>query len=194
MENILTYENLIENIETIDSQQEQIIAFICAPYYDERIQKVVNQFYDAWNIRFEESLLHLYWIGYIHSYNQKPERGRIFIDDSLCFDTKIFHTLINELDKKWGFHYADHFEINLFQCLNHKINFKDHIRIELEDKLNTPTELKDTIHIIDSVLRKYQTFYVSKKEIKRIMHVKRLRKVDLDTLLKLLNIRDKVFR
>ncbi|MFV0394067.1 MAG: hypothetical protein ACK5LC_06690, partial [Coprobacillaceae bacterium] len=180
MRNIFTYPNLINNIEEIDSKKEQIIAFVFAPYHEKRVAEIVDQFYDYWNIKFDDSILHFFWLGYVLEVEQKP--GRWLVDshcyEKMYYDIKIFNDLVKQLNTKWKFTYKDKFEIVLVKCVNSKIDFKNTIRIDLEDCFTDIKEIKKVMCVVNDVVNEYKTFFALKQSIKNMKGLKRLRKID----------------
>lgn len=63
MINIFTYQNLIEEINKNTTKKEQIIGFVYAPYNQIKIAKIVDQFYDWWQLNNSE-MLQFFWLGY----------------------------------------------------------------------------------------------------------------------------------
>lgn len=194
MDSILTYENLIEHIREIDDPNEQIIAFVYAPYNENKIAEVVNQFYDFWNIKFDDSILHLYWLGYINAADNKLNRWKVdsHANDCLYYDIKVFNSLINELNKKWKFKYKGDFEIILVKYKQGRIFFNDQIRIDLENNFASVKDIKNIFYSIHEVINEYKTFYALKKEIKNKAGIQRLKKVKIGNLLELLSYSLKV--
>lgn len=184
MKNILTYQNLLEDIEKINSEKEQIIAFVYAPYNEERIVKIIDQFYDWWNIIFEDSILHFYWLGYISASESKSHRWKVNThnEKNVYFDMKIFHELESQLNKNWNYKYHDHFEIILIRKYKNHTYFKKKIRLDLENVFHTTTDIKDIMRQINNIVNEYQTFSALEIEIKNRKKVKRLVKVPIELL------------
>lgn len=187
MRNIFTYMNLVEEIESMDSTKEKVIAFVFAPYHEKRVQEIVDQFYDYWNVKFEDSMVHFYWLGYIRE--AQKEKGRRLIESHLYetvhYDIKVFNQLSQELNTNWNFKYKDTFEIVLVKCKNSNIDFKDTIRIDLENNFSEMKEIKEVIVTINDVMNEYKSFYALKQAIKSMKGLKRLRKIDVMSLIQL---------
>lgn len=187
MQNIFTYENMIEKIDKIDATKEQIIAFVYAPYNEERISKIIDQFYDWWNIKFEDSILHFFWLGYIEASDEKALRWKVksHAKGNIYYDMKIFSNLANDLNKHWKFKYRDRFEIILIRRYKNHNYFNKQIRVDLEKVFSATDDIKNIMIQMNEVINEYKTFLALRVELKNRKMVKKLVKVPIDLFLQL---------
>lgn len=187
MQNIFTYENLIEEIDKIDATKEQIIAFVYAPYNEERISKIIDQFYDWWNIKFEDSILHFFWLGYIEATDKKALRWKVksHANDNTYYDMRIFNNLIKDLNNHWKFKYKDCFEIILIRRYKNHNYFNKQIRVDLEKVFSTTDDIKNIMIQMNEVVNEYKTFLALRIELKNRKMVKKLVKVPIDLFVQL---------
>lgn len=184
-ENIYSFNDFIRHIETLDCSKEQVVIFMLAPYNENKIKEIVDQYYDYWNIRYDRDRLHFYWIGYILASSSKRMRLNVF--DDLYFDLKVYNDLIQELNKHWTFHYRDQFEMVIVRTYKQTVDFKNHIRVDLED-MKDLSQLKDMMAYVHEIFEEYQSFYSLKVAIKQKLGLQRLRKIKWDNLLQTLQI------
>ena len=190
MQQILTYDNLIEKIKEIDSKNEQVIAFVLAPYNLKDVSQIIDQIYDAYDFHCEDSRIHLYWIGYMKSYDINRFRWKVnrHYDNNLCFDLRIFDDITKKLNQKWCFEYKNRFEIVFVKLHKNKIYFNKHIRIDFDKEFSNSYEMIDFIISINQAMNTFKTFESFKLEIKSRRNLKRLKKIKFTDLVELLPI------
>lgn len=188
MINIFTYQNLIEEINKNTKKKEQIIGFVYAPYNQTKIAKIVDQFYDWWQLNNSE-ILQFFWLGYYEGEKMHSEycfRVNSHKSSLVHFNLQLFETLRKEVNKHWNYTYNEHFEIVFVRKYENKIDFKKKIRIDFDKYFNSVDDTRDIFAQIRNVVEEYKTFSALEKEIKNRKCLKRLRIVSFETLISLI--------